>query len=120
MGTITQVNVPTTIQYSVDGGTNWSVSQTFTPTALVPLASETFTFTAPWNLAAIKEALKSGDIHSLYQIEADGRQQPLRDFLEALESSGCATAKEGWAPHQRPGTTPGQEGLPPRATTAKP
>ncbi len=47
----------------------------------------------PWDLAAIKEALKSGDIHSLYQIEADGRQQPLREFLEALDKKEKQAAR---------------------------
>ena len=38
----------------------------------------------PWDLAAIREALNSGSIHSLYQIHAGGKWQPLRDFLESL------------------------------------
>ncbi|MFN0077597.1 MAG: hypothetical protein ACKVY0_14090 [Prosthecobacter sp.] len=40
----------------------------------------------PWNLAAITAALKSGDIHSMHQIEIDGQWQPLRDFLEARQT----------------------------------
>lgn len=36
----------------------------------------------PWDLATIREALRAGDIHSMYQIDAGGHWQPLRDFLE--------------------------------------
>ncbi|MEN3940081.1 DUF4190 domain-containing protein [Prosthecobacter sp. SYSU 5D2] len=38
----------------------------------------------PWDLAEIREALKNGTIHSLYQIHAGGQWQPLRDFLDSL------------------------------------
>jgi hypothetical protein len=38
----------------------------------------------PWTLADIKQALQSGDIHSLYQIQTDKGWLPLRDFLATL------------------------------------
>jgi hypothetical protein len=38
----------------------------------------------PWDLAAIREALGKGTIHSLYQIHTGGQWQPLREFLENL------------------------------------
>jgi hypothetical protein len=38
----------------------------------------------PWTLAYIQQALQSGDIHSLYQIQTDKGWLPLRDFLNNL------------------------------------
>jgi len=38
----------------------------------------------PWTLAYIQQALQSGDIHSLYQIQTDKGWLPLRDFLANL------------------------------------
>lgn len=38
----------------------------------------------PWTLVHIKQALQSGDIHSLYQIQTDQGWLPLRDFLATL------------------------------------
>ncbi|MFO1485426.1 MAG: hypothetical protein U1F71_18840 [Verrucomicrobiaceae bacterium] len=40
----------------------------------------------PLDLAAVKEALKSGDVHSMYQIEVDGQWQLLREFMDALHA----------------------------------
>jgi hypothetical protein len=71
--------------------------------------SETFriqwrgTKKGPWDLAAIKSALKAGDVHSMYQIEAGGQWQPLRDFLEvrqAKERTG-RTAADVPAKHEQ-------------------
>lgn len=43
--------VPVTLQYSTDGGTTWTVTETFTPTTLAGSGSqENYTFTAPWNV----------------------------------------------------------------------
>lgn len=43
--------IPTTLQYSTDGGTTWVGTQTFTPVALgTPGNTETFTFSLPWNV----------------------------------------------------------------------
>lgn len=45
--------VPITMQYSIDGGTTWPVTQTFTPTTLGTTGSqETFTFATPWVIAS--------------------------------------------------------------------
>lgn len=42
---------PITLQYSTDGGTTWSVTQTFTPTAMGAIGNqETFTFATPWTI----------------------------------------------------------------------
>lgn len=48
----------------------------------------------PLDLPAIKEALKSGDIHSMHQIEVDGEWQTLRDFIEAEYLRDKAAARE--------------------------
>jgi hypothetical protein len=54
-GTVNFTGTPVPLQYSVDGGTTWT-SQTFTPTALYSLYTETFSFTAPWVIAAVGAA----------------------------------------------------------------
>jgi hypothetical protein len=46
----------------------------------------------PWTLAFIKEALESGDIHSLYQIQTDKGWLPLRDFLANLPQAPVGPA----------------------------
>lgn len=61
----------------------------------------------PLNLPAIKEALKSGDIHSMHQIEVDGEWLTLRDFLEAEYLREKSAAREAskiakWPGPQRP------------------
>lgn len=42
----------------------------------------------PWDLATIRTALRSGEIHSMYQIEAAGQWLPLREFLESRQAKG--------------------------------
>lgn len=46
----------------------------------------------PWSLAAIQAALRSGEIHSMYQIEVAGQWLPLRDFLESRQAKGWASS----------------------------
>lgn len=41
----------------------------------------------PWTMTQIREALVSGEIHSLYQIHVTGQWLVLRDYLEALDAS---------------------------------
>lgn len=66
----------------------------------------------PLDLPAIKEALKSGDLHSMYQIDVDGEWQTLRDFLEAEYVREKAAAREAskiakWpAPQRRENSRP--------------
>lgn len=44
---------PITMQYSINGGTTWGVTETFTPSTMGnPGDQETFTFTTPWTVAA--------------------------------------------------------------------
>jgi len=52
MGTTVLDNVPVVAEYSTDGGTTWSPSQTFTFPSFPTLSSQTATFTLPWNVTA--------------------------------------------------------------------
>lgn len=54
----------------------------------------------PWDLPAIRQALATGSIHSLYQIHAGGKWQPLRDFLENLPREVPAIRQAVEAPPQ--------------------
>lgn len=40
----------------------------------------------PWTIAQIREALASGEVHSLYQIHVEGRWLPLREHLESIDA----------------------------------
>jgi hypothetical protein len=44
----------------------------------------------PWTLPQIREALTTGEVHSLYQIQVDGHWLPLRDYLENLDAAELA------------------------------
>lgn len=48
----------------------------------------------PWALGEIQSALKSGDVHSLYQIEVDGQWQLLREFLDVLHVKQKEAARQ--------------------------
>lgn len=67
----------------------------------------------PWTLGEIHAALKSGDIHSLYQIEVDGQWQLLREFLDVLHVKQKEAARRTNMRHAQP---TGIRKIDPRAT----
>lgn len=46
----------------------------------------------PWDLTTIRAALRSGEIHSMYQIESGGQWQPLREFLEGQPTTNIESS----------------------------
>lgn len=48
----------------------------------------------PWTLDEIENALRSDEVHSLYQIHAQGAWRPLREFLEQTKSQVSENKKQ--------------------------
>lgn len=71
----------------------------------------------PWTLGEIHSALKSGDVHSLYQIEVDGQWQPLREFLDVVHVKQKEAARQSMPRSDQP---EGIRKMEPRLPAAEP
>ncbi len=68
----------------------------------------------PWSLSQIRQALASGEIHSLYQIQVNGQWLALRDHLEAMDATELEQRAAQWGAHLRQKATAPAASMQPR------